>query len=256
MIPDGPGSGAPATGQSSAWFATTQWNIVLAAAAAPSDTAAKALEELCRTYWRPTYAYVRCRGYLAQDAEDLIQSFFAQLIERRSLAAADPERGRFRSFLLVCLSHFLANAEDARRAVKRGGRVRIVPLGGAEMEARFDGTPQDGLSPEKVFDRHWALALLEVVLGRLRSEQEASGHAAGFELLKPFLEGNRADTRYAEVAARLAISESGARMMALRLRRRYRALIQEEIVRTLADPTLADDELDSLLAALRGGPWV
>jgi len=233
-------------------FETTQWKVVLAAANGSSPDAQEALAQLLQTYWKPLYIHVRHRGFSTEDAQDLIQDFFYQLIQRHRLGLANPERGRFRSFLLASLNHFLSNEQEARRAVKRGGRVRLLPLSGEEMEAGYAVVLAEDLTPEKAFDRYWALTVLDVVLGRLRREQESFGKGENFERLKPFLESDQPPPRYAEVAARLNVSEGAARMMVLRLRRRYRALIQEEIARTLADPAQVREELHSLVAALRG----
>jgi len=235
-------------------FQTTQWSVVLTAGGTPSPAADEALACLLQTYWFPLYAFVRRRGYSPHDAEDLTQEFFHHVIRRRSLTVADPERGRFRCFLLASLKHFLAHEQEARETVKRGGRVQFVPLSGAELEARFLGGSADALSPERAFDLHWAMGLLEVVLGRLRAEQASSGRTEAFDLLKPFLEGGQLPVRYADVAARLNTSVGAARMMVLRLRRRYRTLISEEIARTLLDPAQADEELQALVAALREAP--
>ncbi len=232
---------------------TTLWNVVRAAGSEPSPKKEEALAYVLQNYWHPLYAYARRRGHSPEDAQDLIQSFFVHLIEQRGLRHADPERGRFRSFLLASLDHFVANAQDARKAIKRGGRLVFLPLSSAELEARHIERSAEDLTPEKAFDRHWALAVLAVVFKRLREEQEVAGHSEAFDLLKPYLEGDPATSRPAELSARLQVSESGVRMMVLRLRRRCRALILEEIARTLADPGQVQEELQSLLAALKAG---
>ena len=238
---------------SSARLQTTHWSVVLAAGSEPSSAAQDALEYLLRTYWYPLYVYVRRRGNSPEDAQDLIQSFFLALIQKGRLRLANPERGRFRSFLLASLNHFAANEQDAQTAIKRGGRIQFLPLDVLEIESRFAGSLSENSSPEMAYDRHWALALLEVVLRRLRQEQESTGRGEVFDLLKPYLEGDPETPRYAELGARLQVSEGAARMIIHRLRRRYRDLILEEIQRTLADPGQADEELKSLLAALREG---
>jgi RNA polymerase sigma factor (sigma-70 family) len=250
----GEGSSAASTNGnwSSIRFETTRWSVVLAAGVGSSGKAREALADLLRAYWHPLYVFVRRRGYSPEDSQDLIQGFLAQMIEHDRLRFANPERGRFRSFLLTSLCHFLANQQHSHQALKRGGGIRFLPLTGEEMEMHFDLSTSHDLTPEKAFDKHWALALLRLVLERLRTEYELSGRQVAFDLLKPYLEGTEPDLRYAEMAARLKVSESGARMMVHRLRRRYRALINEEIARTLADPSQADQELESLLAALGG----
>ncbi len=240
-------------GWSSPWLATTNWSVVVTAGGPPSRAAEEALADLLRTYWYPLYVYVRRRGHPPEDAQDLIQGFFLELVGKGRLRFADPERGRFRAFLLTSLSHFLANVRDARKAIKRGGGIQFLPLNDNEIEARYSGSGSGHLTPEKAYDRHWALVVLEVALARLRSEQGLAGHVEVFDLLKPYLEGDPETPRYAELISRLKVSESGARMMVHRLRRRYRALVLEEIARTLADPTQVKEELNSLLAALREG---
>jgi RNA polymerase sigma-70 factor (ECF subfamily) len=236
----------------SRWFATTQWNVVLAAGSKSSPDADQALAQLLETYWLPLYAFVRRRGYSPDDSCDLVQGFLLQFLGHDRLRLANPERGRFRSFLLSSLSHFLANEEAARGALKRGGGAQVLSLSAGDMEQRLEGRSPDHHTPELAFDRHWALTLLEVGLRRLREEQQADGRAEAFDLLKPCLEGDPPDQRYYEIARRLNTTESARKMRVLRLRRRYRSLLLEEIGRTLDDPSLAEAELQSLLCALRG----
>lgn len=210
-----------------------------------------ALAQLCETYWYPIYAYVRRRGYSASDAQDLTQGFFARLLEKRSLGVADPERGKFRSFLLASLDHFLANEFDRSRAQKRGGGRAPLSLDLAAGESRANLEPAHDLTPERLYERQWALTLLELVVRRLEAEHQEAGKARKFELLKDALGGGRERIRYAEVAAELEMSIENVRQFAHRMRKRYRALLREEVARTLVAPGDVDEELANLFEALR-----
>jgi len=232
-------------------FVTTDWGRVLAAGGSSCEQRQQALEGLLGAYWYPLYTQVRRWGFQAEDAEDLTQGFLHQLLEQERLGRADPNRGRFRSFLLASLNHFLSNQRASRQAWKRGGRERFLAFGSEEAQGRWGAESTRVLTPERAFDVHWALALLELVLGRLRGELEAEGRGDTFDLLKPYLTGGVAQAPYGGVAARLGISEPAARMAVHRLRRRYRVLIREEIGRTLEDPALVEDEWRALLEALR-----
>src|SRR5512136_965615 len=174
-----------------ATFVTTHWSVVLTARRSDTTRAQAALARLCQTYWYPLYAYVRRRGYSPHDAQDLTQEFFARLLGQNWLAQADRERGRFRTFLLAALSHFLANEWDKARAQKRGGSIQLVPLQLDNAETRYGQEPADPLTPEQCFERRWALALLDEVLNRLRQEQVAAGTGEMFDALKPCLVGDR-----------------------------------------------------------------
>jgi RNA polymerase sigma factor (sigma-70 family) len=230
-------------------FETTQWSIVLAAGRGGGGGSRDALAALCESYSYPVYAYVRRCGHGADEAEDLTQAFFAALIEKRFLSAADPERGRFRSFLLAAVAHFLANERDREAALKRGGGRVVVSLDAGDAEWRYGREPSHEETPERVFERRWALTLLDRTLARLRAESERAGHGARFERLKGFLTGEGGGG-YAEAAAGLGLSEGAAKVAVHRLRRRYRELLRDEIARTLADPAAVDDELRELFAAL------
>lgn len=249
--------GAPATG---AAFATTRWTIVLGAAAGEGPDANRsrmALEELCRLYWRPIYAFVRRQGHSPHDAQDLTQEFFGRLLGDHSLNRVHPDRGRFRSFLLASLKHFLANEWDRARALKRGGAVRIIPLEGLASEDG-SGTEVGGVapgtvpSPEKAYDRQWAVTLLQRVLERLEAEHQSAGKARLFEHLRETLTADRASVPYAELAVRLGSSEGAVKVAVHRLRGRYRELLREEIAETVSDPGQVEEELRELWTALAG----
>lgn len=232
-------------------FATTHWSLVLSAGDQPSPQAADALEKLCRAYWYPLYAYVRRTGQSKENAEDLTQAFFALLLEKNFLEAAERERGRFRSFLLVALKRFLANEWDRVRAQKRGGGRTQISLDTelAEQKLKIE-TSAGEISPDRLYERRWALTLLEQTMARLRAEFERAGKAAEFERLKSFLTADKREMPYATAAAELGMNESALRVAAHRLRKRYRELFREEIAHTLAEGEDVDTELRYLLAVL------
>lgn len=229
------------------WFLTTHWSVVMGARAADSKRARAALETLCRTYWYPLYAFVRRFGHSPHDAEDLVQSFFAQCLEKDYLRAADREKGRFRSFLLTALKRFLANESERARARKRGGGHQLISL---DAEERYALEPAHQLSADKLFERRWALTLLEKVLNRLQAEQEAAGRLDTFKELQPFLTAAGRGTPYAELAARLGTNEGAIKVAVHRLRRRYRELLEQEIANTVATPAEIDEERRYLLQVL------
>jgi RNA polymerase sigma factor (sigma-70 family) len=233
-------------------FLTTQWSMVLAAGDASSEESAQALATLCELYWYPLYAFVRRRGYDPDAAQDLTQAFFARVIEKAYLRDATPTRGRFRSFLLGSLKHFLANEWDHARALKRGGGVVVLPLDVelGQGETRYRLEPASDETPERLFERQWALALLERVLTRLREESAAAGKGAQLDVLKPVLIGEPIDETYAQLGERLGMSEGAVKVAVHRLRRRTRALLQEEIARTVNDPRDVDDEVQHLFEVL------
>ena len=239
---------APSTGGGPC-FVTTHWSVVLGARQPDTHQAQEALATLCQTYWPPLYVYARRRGYHAPDAEDLTQAFFAQLIEKKSVRAADRQKGRFRSFLLTAFKHFLGHEWEKARAEKRGGRVRILPLPDGTAETHYAPEPASHDTPDRAFDRQWAMALLEVVLGRLRLEYVERGREPLFLGLRETLEAG-AETRYAELAAALGMSAGAVKVAAHRLRRRYRELLREEIAQTVASPEQVEEELHELFAAL------
>ncbi len=249
MTTDNPTPKPAATG---GIFATTHWTAVLAAGHGDSPQADVALEELCRTYWYPLYAYVRRHGHSREDAEDLTQGFFARLLEKNYLEGVTSDGGKFRSFLLVALKRFLANEWDRANRQKRGGGVLPLSLDWQDAETRYQIAPADNLSPDKLYDRAWAVVVLERVITRLRDENGADGKAGLYEQLKPFLMMGKSEIPYAQAAAALKMTEGGVRVVVHRLRRRYRELLREEIAQTLANPAQADEEMQALFSALAG----
>ena len=231
-------------------FVTTHWSVVLTAGRDDTTRARVALERLCQTYWYPLYAYVRRRGYSPEDAQDLTQEFFARLLEHKWLGRADQQRGRFRSFLLSSMNHFLADEWDKARAQKRGGNLTHVPLQFGEAETRYCHEPADPVTPEQNYERRWALTLLDQVLQRLRSEYEQEGRGEFFATLHPCLVGDRNSQPYAELAGKLGISEGTVKSAVHRLRQHYRQLLREEIAQTVAAPGEVDEELRHLFAVL------
>ena len=233
-------------------FATTHWSLVVAASSdeASQTLARKALEELCRAYWYPLYAFVRYRGYSLDDAQDLTQSFFARIIETGGFASADPERGRFRSYLLGAMKHFLANQWHRARAKKRGGGVTFVELDALDPEARYALEPAQWTDPDAGFDREWAQESIARAMEKLRAESETSGKDEQFEALKGSLIGE--EPARSETAARLGMTVGAVKVAVHRLRQRYRGLLRAEIAETVSDPSDIDDEMRYLLAALRG----
>jgi RNA polymerase sigma-70 factor (ECF subfamily) len=229
-------------------FQTTHWSLVLRAGNRVDREAEDALAALCGRYWYPLYAYVRRRTADVHEAQDLTQDFFARLLEKNALAAASPERGRFRSFLITAVKNFLANQRDRNQAVKRGGGARTLSLDLNSGESRLRMEPAHDLTPERLFERQWVLTLLDLVMQRLQQECETAGKAGQFELLKEALAGGKERLPYAELAAELGMSEEGARQAASRLRKRYRELLREEVSQTVAEPEDIDDEIKSLFA--------
>jgi RNA polymerase sigma-70 factor (ECF subfamily) len=230
-------------------FATTHWTVVLAAGKRNSPQAASALEELCRTYWFPLYAYVRRRGHNKEDAEDLTQAFFARLLEKNFPAGLDSEKGKFRAFLLASLKHFLANEWDKSQRQKRGGGETHLSLDWQTADTQFQVAATNEPSPDKAFDREWALALLAKVIGRLQKECEADGKAKLFEQLKIFLTAGKGGTAQAETAGALGMEEGAVRVAIHRLRKRYRELLRDEIAQTLSDAADVDEEMRALFGA-------
>jgi RNA polymerase sigma-70 factor (ECF subfamily) len=233
-----------------AGFEATRWSVVLAAGRGDSTRAAAALEHLCGTYWYPLYAFVRRQGRSPEDAQDLTQAFFARLIAKRDLAGVDRAKGRFRSFLLAALKHFLANEWDKARALKRGGGVHVTSLDVGDAETRYLREPADPETPERVFERRWALTLLDEVLHGLRAEYQARGQGTLFEELKGTLAGGGGAEGHAAAARRLGMNEGAVKVAAHRLRRRYRDRLRAEIATTVDAPSEIDDELRHLFAVL------
>jgi RNA polymerase sigma-70 factor (ECF subfamily) len=228
-------------------FATTHWSVVLAAGGDSSPLAQEALERLCRAYWFPLYAHVRGRGFSPEDAEDLTQEFFARFLPSNALRAVSQEHGRFRAFLLASLNHFLANEWDRLRAQKRGGGQKVLAFDSASAEERLKMEPVTKLTPERLYERRWAAALLETVLARLRSEMATAGKTSVFDALQGFLWDSARALSYPEAAGRLGLTEPATRKTVQRLRQRYRDLLREEVALTVAAPHEVEEELKYLL---------
>lgn len=222
---------------------------MLAAGRKATPQAERALEELCRSYWFPLYAYVRRRGYTKADAEDSTQAFFARFLEKNYLATLNSERGRFRAFLLASLKNFLANEWDKSQRLKRGGGAAHLSLDWQSADTKFQVAATNEPSPDKAFDREWAVALLAHVLERLRAECVAEGKGRQFDQLKVFLTAGKGAVPQADVAVALGIDEAAVRVAVHRLRKRYRELLRDEIAHTLADPTQVDEEMRALFGA-------
>jgi RNA polymerase sigma-70 factor (ECF subfamily) len=231
-------------------FATTHWTAVLAAGRTGSPQAHMALEELCRTYWYPLYAYVRRHGHSREDAEDLTQGFFAQLLEKNYLEGLTSEKGKFRAFLLVAVKRYLANEWDRANRQKRGGGLAPLSLDWQDADTRYQINPAHELSPDKLYDRAWAVTLLERVIIRLRDENRGEGRAKLYEHLRPFLMMGKSDIPYTQAAVTLGLTEGAVRVAVHRLRRRYRELLREETAQTLSDPAQAAEEMQALFTAL------
>lgn len=232
-------------------FVTTRWTVVLSAGQKTSPQSEKALAELCQQYWYPLYAYVRRQGKSKEDAEDLVQAFFARFLEKNYLAGLRAERGKFRAFLLVSLKHFLANEWDKANRQKRGGGIEHLSLDWQSADERYHLDPPDPGSPDRSFDRAWALALLEQVILRLQQESEAEGKGPLFQQAKGYLMVGEQAIPYADAAGALQMDEGAVRVAVHRLRKRYRELLREEITQTLDNPADVAEELRSLLAALQ-----
>ena len=239
-------------GAGDARFVTTHWSVVLAAGQTDVSRAQGALARLCQTYWYPLYAYIRRRGYSPHDSQDLTQAFFAHVLERQALASADPNRGRFRSFILTALNNFLATEWEKAHALKRGGGRQVISLDMAAAEQRFDLEPVDPVSPDQLFEKQWALALLDQVLSQLEAEYTHSRKAELFNTLKQTLTGTSESQPYSILATKLAMSESAVKVAVHRLRKRYRELLRIEITNTVADPDQTDEELRELFNVLSG----
>lgn len=233
-------------------FETTHWSIVLDAAQEHDAAKARtALETLCRTYWHPLFAYLRYRGYKAPDAQDLVQGFFARLLARKDLQAVRKERGRFRSYLLAGLKHFILNERERATAGKRGGGRIPIPLDDLILVQSSELIAADRRSPDQAFDRQWAIALLARVLARLREDYAADGRQRHFECLQEFLTGQPGARSYATIATALGISEGAVTQAVFRLRQRYQKRLRAEVAQTVATLGDVEEELRHLIAALR-----
>jgi RNA polymerase sigma-70 factor (ECF subfamily) len=231
-------------------FANTRWSLVLSAGRSSSPGSRQALATLCETYWRPLYAYVRNRGYPEEEAKDLTQEFFARFLEKNYLKDVHRERGRFRSFLLASLKHFLANEWDKATAQKRGGGKVPLSLDFALAEGWVSVEPSHDRTPEKIYERQWALALLDRVLEVLEADYKSSEKGAIFVRLKPLLAGSGEGKSYKEIAMDLNLSEGSIKVAAHRLKRKYRDALREEIAQTIENAEDIDDEMRYLLTVL------
>ncbi len=240
----------PGSDSSPRSFVTTHWSVVLAVREGDSTEADVALDRLCHAYWWPLYAFARRRGYAVHDAQDLIQEFFTRLLARDFLSAVDRSKGKFRSFLLAALEHFLAKEWRRSQTQKRGGKFTFVSLDDGSAETQFLQVPSADLPPEKLFEQQWALTLLDQVVTRLRQEQVAAGKGELFDQLKIFLTGDKRAVAYAELAVKLNTTEAALKMTVSRMKKRYGELLREEIVNTVSDPAEIKDELRALFAAL------
>jgi RNA polymerase sigma-70 factor (ECF subfamily) len=230
-------------------FATTRWSLIVAARDRNAPEARAALSELCRVYWYTVYAYVRHRGWSHDEAQDVTQEFFTRLLEKDVLASVDEGRGRFRSFLLAACRHFLSNERDRTHAQKRGGDRHVLSLDFADAEGRYHQEPARAETPERLFERRWAVALLGQVLDRLQQEYLAAGKSRLFQSLKIYLTGDGGPS-YAQVAAELGSSEGAVKVAIHRLRRRYRELLREEIAQTVESAEQVEDEIQALFRAV------
>jgi RNA polymerase sigma-70 factor (ECF subfamily) len=231
-------------------FSTTLWGVVLAARDPSLPGAAAAMEKLCQTYWYPLYLYVRRSGHGADDAQDLTQEFFARLIAKNYIASAEPQKGKFRSFLLIALKRFLMNEWNRANCQKRGGGQVILSLDQQDTESRYLAEPVDPMTPEKAYERRWALIVLEQAVERLRAEAIASGKIQQFDHLKGFLSGETGAGDYAPAAAVLKTTERSVAVTVNRMRQRYRELVRSTVAETLANPAEIDDEIRHLFVAL------
>ena len=231
--------------------ATTQWSQVLAARDGTDTEARAALESLCQTYWQPLYAYIRHQGADPDEARDLTQGFFAEFLEKDLLADVDPEKGRFRAFLLASLRHFLAHQRRSARTLKKGGGTHTLSLDTDVGEMGYALQSSEQLTPIDVFEQRWATAVLERAMTRLQHDTAASGDASHFERLTPYLTGTEPQTPYSDVAEALRITEGAVATAVHRLRQRYGKCLRTEIAETVADPSQVDDELRHLLATVR-----
>ncbi len=232
-------------------FKTTSWSVVLAAKNERSTVSREALEVLCKTYWSPLYSYIRHKGRSVEDAKDLTQGFFANFLEKRFLKDVEPAKGRFRSFLLASLNHFLANERAKRLSLKRGGTALHLPLDFADAEQRYVSGPSHNLSPEALFDAEWARTMIESSLRRLESEYTEAGKSELFDGLRGYLSGELPGMRYRQLAQTLNMTEGAAKVAVHRMRKRYGALLRDAIADTVERPDEVDDEL-RYLASVAG----
>jgi len=233
-------------------FQTTRWDMVLHSAQSKTSGCKEALADLCKLYWYPLYAFTRYRGYSPEDAQDLVQGFFLHLIEYKTLSRVDRSKGKFRSFLLASLQNYLANEADRARCLKRGGKVAFVYIDLEETEDRYELEPREELTPEKIFDARWAMALLGEAMNRLSRGYMDQGKATTFQALRAFLDpiNTKILPSYEEVAAQLEVSVGSLKTQIHRLRKQYTAIVREEISRTVSDASDVDTEIHALCQAL------
>ena len=232
-------------------FSTTHWSVVLQAGHDSSPDCNEALERLCRSYWYPLYAYVRRQGYSPHDAQDLTQEFFSRFLGRNFVSFADRSRGKFRTFLLTSLQHFLVNEWTKARTAKRGGFQQVISWDEQEAENRYLAEPTDGLAPDTIFEKRWAISLLEKVLAQLREETSAAGKGAQFESLKQYLWGEKSGVSYEEIGKELNMTEGAVKVAVHRLRQRYREMLRAEVAQTVATEEEVDVELQYLIKVIR-----
>jgi RNA polymerase sigma factor (sigma-70 family) len=233
-------------------FATTHWSLVLAAGSPESTRYRMALETLCQTYWFPLYAYLRRRGYNTHLTEDYVQGFFSYLLEKHVLHRANPERGRFRSFLLATLKHYLTDERDRARTQKRGGVTKILSLNIETAESQYSVEPAHHLSPEKLFERQWALTLLNRTICRLKAESLSKNKPNLFTILETYLTLDEDSVPYGDIATKLNMTEGAVKVAVHRLRNRYRELLRDEIAHTVAAEDQIDEEIRDLFTAVAG----
>jgi RNA polymerase sigma-70 factor (ECF subfamily) len=231
-------------------FATTRWSVVLSTLDGDPGRARLALEQLFVTYWYPLYAFLRRRGHQPADAEDLVQGFIAHVLERDSLRSVNADKGRFRSYLLACLNHFVADTAARAGRLKRGAGRAPLSLDAAAAERRYGLEPADPATPEQLYERRWALTLLDTVLQRLEGEAEESGRGELFRQIKGVLVGDRSGSPYARLSEQLGLSVAALAVTVHRLRRRYRELVREEIAHTVSHPAEVDEEMRHLFQVL------
>lgn len=236
--------------RNAAQFATTHWSVVLAARGGRDEESRLALATLCGNYWYPLYAYLRRRGYDSSDAQDLTQGFFARLLEKDGLQSVDPERGRFRAYLLAAIKHYASNEWDRQHAQKRGGYQQVLSFDFGDAESRYLREPQNPQTPESLFQRRWALTLLDKVTSVLEKEYSASGRTDLFRSLQPYLAGDEARS-YSDVATVLGMTDGAVRTAVHRLRRRFGQLLRAEIAQTVSQAEDVDEEIRALFDALR-----
>jgi RNA polymerase sigma-70 factor (ECF subfamily) len=242
----------PGKAEDARWFSTTHWSVVLAAGRPDAGVSGQALETLCRTYWFPLYGFIRRKGYAPEDAQDLTQEFFARFLEKEYFRRADPQRGRFRSFLLTSLQHFLIHEWHRARAQKRGGGRPLLAWEELSAEGRYQGEALSKLEPDQGFDRRWATTLFQRAVSRLQEESAAAGKGEQFKELKCFLAAEAVPGEYVGVAERLGLTPGAVGVAVHRLRQRYRELVREEIAHTVASPSEVEDEMRYLIGLISG----